>query len=589
MKRSIEELELFIARTKHIKRKIDAQYELVAYISTSDNKRKTELGEQIISASEENNYKEGIIKGLLVIASCYGEASLYNEGLIHCKRALVLCVEIENPLFHAKVLNTISLFNVLLGKYDEALENIVQARVLAIQSQDSLTEAYTLEKQGIVWNVIGDFEQAVECFLKSKSIFELINHVELTGSVMINLASSYYRLGDYSTALEYHLRGGDIILAGKNYNQISEYYNNLGLYYSEQQQYDKADEAYLTGIEYAQKNEHTISIAFAYSNLGTSCNEQGNYNAALNFFLKALEQCDKIGENYLSSTVYLHLGEVNTALEFYDEALKYYEQARSIAEQKGSKIDCIDVWYHLGQYYKKTGDISIAIQFFNRALSTAVECQSVRFQILLNDALAQCCRLTAEPEKALFHYEQKKEIEDLQSSHHHNAKLNRMLLKESIKKYEQEQETLLIETKKLHNEIERKNQELQSLALQITQSRTALNSINKESKTNVGDGKSKSNNHVLSIITNENQWSVFNKQFSVIHPTFSARLAEKYPILSPTEIKICSLLKINLTTQNIADILITSKRTIDTHRYNIRKKIGVGSFSSLSNILNSIR
>lgn len=43
--------------------------------------------------------------------------------------------------------------------------------------------------------------------------------------------------------------------------------------------------------------------------------------------------------------------------------------------------------------------------------------------------------------------------------------------------------------------------------------------------------------------------------------------------LTITEIKICSLIKTGLNTQEVANVLFLSKRTVENHRYHIQKKL----------------
>ncbi len=54
---------------------------------------------------------------------------------------------------------------------------------------------------------------------------------------------------------------------------------------------------------------------------------------------------------------------------------------------------------------------------------------------------------------------------------------------------------------------------------------------------------------------------------------FSNTLLEKYPELSPTELKICSYLRMNLSSKTIAQVTNRSLRTIEYTRNNIRKKM----------------
>lgn len=52
-------------------------------------------------------------------------------------------------------------------------------------------------------------------------------------------------------------------------------------------------------------------------------------------------------------------------------------------------------------------------------------------------------------------------------------------------------------------------------------------------------------------------------------------ISTQYLKLTPTEIQVANLVKQGETTKEIADLLSMSLRTIDTHRYNIRAKLGL--------------
>ncbi len=58
---------------------------------------------------------------------------------------------------------------------------------------------------------------------------------------------------------------------------------------------------------------------------------------------------------------------------------------------------------------------------------------------------------------------------------------------------------------------------------------------------------------------------------------FVRSLSTQYMKLTHTEIEVANLVKLGKTAKEIADLLNISPRTIDTHRYHIRKKLGLKS------------
>jgi DNA-binding response OmpR family regulator/DNA-binding CsgD family transcriptional regulator len=82
-----------------------------------------------------------------------------------------------------------------------------------------------------------------------------------------------------------------------------------------------------------------------------------------------------------------------------------------------------------------------------------------------------------------------------------------------------------------------------------------------------------------------NNWSQFNEHFISIHPDFYRKLSIMHPELGASELKICALLKLNLSTKEIADITYRTPKTVKTTRARIRKKLELKSDSGLATYL----
>jgi DNA-binding NarL/FixJ family response regulator len=79
---------------------------------------------------------------------------------------------------------------------------------------------------------------------------------------------------------------------------------------------------------------------------------------------------------------------------------------------------------------------------------------------------------------------------------------------------------------------------------------------------------------------NERQMNYINileSNIADISSPFIREMTARYLKLTPTEIKVANLVKQGKTTKEIARLLNLSPRTIETHRNNVRKKIGINN------------
>jgi DNA-binding NarL/FixJ family response regulator len=84
-------------------------------------------------------------------------------------------------------------------------------------------------------------------------------------------------------------------------------------------------------------------------------------------------------------------------------------------------------------------------------------------------------------------------------------------------------------------------------------------------------------NEILSHIDlhlKQNGMEGFEKYFIEVHPEFFNQLKQKYPDLTPGELKICAFVRLNLSSKEIANLTNKSLRSVENSRTTIRKKNG---------------
>lgn len=80
-------------------------------------------------------------------------------------------------------------------------------------------------------------------------------------------------------------------------------------------------------------------------------------------------------------------------------------------------------------------------------------------------------------------------------------------------------------------------------------------------------------------------WDVFEKNFDMIHQYYFKNLRNKYPTLTPSDLKFCALLRMNMNTKEISRFTNLSVRGVETARYRLRKKFGLAQNQSLAQFL----
>lgn len=86
-------------------------------------------------------------------------------------------------------------------------------------------------------------------------------------------------------------------------------------------------------------------------------------------------------------------------------------------------------------------------------------------------------------------------------------------------------------------------------------------------------------------VSHNKQREVFDRAFDEVHEDFMNKLKSRYPALTPTELRLCAFLKMNISTKEIAPLMNISVRGVEICRYRLRKKLGIDRSVNLTGLL----
>lgn len=83
-------------------------------------------------------------------------------------------------------------------------------------------------------------------------------------------------------------------------------------------------------------------------------------------------------------------------------------------------------------------------------------------------------------------------------------------------------------------------------------------------------------------------WAEFEHHFTRVNEPFYSSLHRLQPDLTSAEKRLCALMKLNLSTKEIAMIQNKSVRGVESARYRLKKRLGLGENDDVYSYLNSI-
>ena len=484
----------------------------------------------------------------------------YKESHAACKSVEALAQKANMPLVQAKMLGMMADIQGILGNYLDGLglaQQTLEIRLANAASQEEIAAGYA--NIANFHGAINNLEQSTAYYKKARAIYS---------------------------------QAGDDLMAAR----MLMY---MGLDRSIATEYDEARDLLTESLESFRQIKDNNSIIDALSKLGSVEQLVGKFDKAQAHYDEAQTLCIIAGNDLDLSILYQRNAHLNVDKKDWSKAIAYCEKALPISTDIGDRESLRRIYEYLYKSYKALGNYDLA--FENLEHFTALNDSLSNSQTISKINALELKFQTDQKESAILLLKEKNKV----SSYKARGLVLGLLtisalfvvfafaMRQRIKKKELQKEKLAQKLVFRDEELILKKKELSAYALQLAQKNKILEGIKVDVKNIKAKAEStKSLQKIVQSIdfsqNDDRSWDGFRSRFLEVHKDFEVNAKAKYPTLTNNEMKFISLIKMSLSSKEIASILNVSSEGIKKTRYRLRKKLNLKPVESLEALIHKL-
>ena len=476
--------------------------------------------------------------------------------------------------------DSVNKYNLIL---QEALNFYDTERLKAIYFNNN---AYYLEKKGYLFESAVNYHKALEIINLKDPLTQF--------TLITNLSTIYYEL-NYPDKAKFFIDSARSIISFKDWPV--EELNLAGLVYSKTKDYSVAKSYFLQAIKKSNTDENLISLAQSYSNFANFNRKIKQYSAAFEYMAKSDSLCKELGVDFG-----ILINRINRAELYYD--LNDFEKAAMELKSVKADLSKFSDPKIEKEFYKLSYRINDAIGNENLANSMYrkyVEKEKAFFGDLPRSILAEW-ELATENEKSIKVKASYSLQKEKQSKEKYILILGASFLFLALtlfffirnRKHLLEREKINQEKQKIAFDLELKSKQLVSESLKnisiqntkeelMNQIEEVIIQLPKSYHIKFEELKQNLKLHKTATLLNE-----FEARFTGVYEQYYEKLKSLAPELTPHELRICALMRLNISTKEIAMLTNRTAGTVDNTRSSIRKKLKLEDDTNLQEYLLNI-
>ena len=559
-----------------------------------------------IALSEKISYRDGQATGYYHLGVYYNNTDQQDSARYFYLRSKEIFEQDGRIEKLFGVSHALAILAYSSGDYDEAISILKSNISINMEPEyDSLIQdkelnlALAHDLLGMVYLFKGNHNLALQEALKALKFFEHLDKPIRKADALNHLANIEFYLNNFQNVINYNLQALEVYRQHNDKFYESQVLNDIGNNYYYLHKYDSAIFYLEQSLKLAREMDSKDLAGTALNNLGKIYKELGQYGKAIRLSKEALALHESTGSRNKIVEALNDLGMVSNAQKNPQTAIDYFNRSITLGESIGVKENIKIAYFNRSKSHEMLGNAGKALEDYKtyKAIDDSILNETKTRQI---EELRTIFDMeNKEKEIAL----QKIEIGLLEANNKVN-RLQRILLsaglglsvlvlfliyygmRQKIKRNKTEKE-------KIEAELAYKAKQLTTHALHLANKNELLESLKFQLEQLKLNGKAhaeytKMANTIKFNLQDEKSWANFSRFFDEVHQGFNEAVKKNYPDVSPNELRLMALLKMNLTSKEIASILNISHDGIKKARYRLRKKLNISSDESLSDLIISI-
>ncbi len=479
-----------------------------------------------------------------------------------------------------------------LGSSDEIEDVLAQAEILYRELDDDLGICDVFYWQGLIAHKRLQLAKAYSKLSDARSILERINRPERLGNVIDAIGVVYIQAEEFDKALEHCLEALRLREEQTEMANLASSLNNLGTLYFDLKDLHKAKDYLQRALAMQRESNDKVGLAGTSLNVGSIYIELDQPQKALEFLEESLALRQEIGNPVDIAESLTAIGKAYECKSQYSVAIRYQRRGLALARQSGNVRICADYLLNLARMLDTCGEHDQAFAACNEATALVEQLDLHQPQYELHKVLARLYTGQGNYQRALEHQERSEgHYKNILGAERQRA-IASVEMRLQLTRVEQERELLRRRAEQAEREAEFNKKQLSATALNLAYRNEALRSLKSMMTAHAArddaDGTDLAQEalHFIDRVAGKSEeWAVFEEQFERVHEAFIRKLLKRADKLTPTEVKVCVLIRLNLPSKQIADLMFSSLFTVKTHRTRIRKKLGLGSGDNLASFL----